>query len=247
MKQFLHNYQSISLDKVKKGVKLMNRLDTKYVMTERQLAELLRRAADDYYVQQIGEEVVMPYRTVYFDTPDFEMYNLHHNGKLTRKKVRIRSYLDSGVDYLEVKRKNNKGRTDKQRVRYDENLSAEHRHDFLMSMAGYDDALLSPKIENSFSRITLVNRKMTERITIDTSLRFSNPNTGLDYDLEGLVIIELKRDGKAHSPVAEMLREMRVFPSGFSKYCIGMALTSPALSSNRFKPRLRRIKKLLSK
>lgn len=247
MKQFLHNYQSISLDKVKKGVKLMNRLDTKYVMTERQLAELLRRAADDYYVQQIGEEVVMPYRTVYFDTPDFEMYNLHHNGKLTRKKVRIRSYLDSGVDYLEVKRKNNKGRTDKQRVRYDENLSAERRHDFLMSMAGYDDALLSPKIENSFSRITLVNRKMTERITIDTSLRFSNPDTGLDCDLEGLVIIELKRDGKAHSPVAEMLREMRVFPSGFSKYCIGMALTSPALSTNHFKPRLRRIKKLLSK
>ena len=41
-----------------------------------------------------------------------------------------------------------------------------------------------------------------------------------------LVIVELKRDGLCYSPVLEMLRVLRVFPHGFSKYCMGSALTN---------------------
>ena len=47
--------------------------------------------------------------------------------------------------------------------------------------------------------------------------------------------------------MGEMLRELRIKPSGFSKYCIGSALTNPKLKRNRFKPRFKKIDKLLNK
>ena len=50
-----------------------------------------------------------------------------------------------------------------------------------------------------------------------------------------------------YSPVKDMLRELRIKPSGFSKYCIGSALTNPNLKRNRFKPRFTKIEKLLNK
>ena len=60
------------------------------------------------------------------------------------------------------------------------------------------------------------------------------------------IVIELKRDGNVYSPVKEMLRELRIKPSGFSKYCIGSALTKPALKRNRFKKKFVKINKLLN-
>ncbi len=61
-----------------------------------------------------------------------------------------------------------------------------------------------------------------------------------------LVIIELKRDGLVYSPVLEMLRQLRIHPHGFSKYCMGSALTNPQLSVNRFKRKLIEINKIVT-
>lgn len=241
----LERYATVSLEEMKR-VKLMNRTDTKFVTTENQLMRLLILAGEDYLAQSIGGELIMPYSTLYYDTEDCEMYCNHLHGKLTRKKVRERRYVSSGVEFLEVKRKNNHGRTDKKRIDTD-GLSLMTRNDFLIEMSGYEENALKPKIENSFSRLTLVNMEMTERLTIDTGLKFHNIVSGEDCDLTGLVIIELKRDGRTESPIAGMLRQLRIMPSGFSKYCMGMALTNPDLPTNRFKPRLRMIYKMLNK
>jgi hypothetical protein len=62
-----------------------------------------------------------------------------------------------------------------------------------------------------------------------------------------LVIIELKRDGQVFSPVLEMLRLLRIQPHGFSKYCMGSALTgSDHLAVNRFKRKLIEVGKLVN-
>jgi len=100
-------------------------------------------------------------------------------------------------------------------------------------------------VENRFRRITLVNRAKTERLTIDSSLRFHNLVTGREQDMGDIVIIELKRDGLQPSPILRLLNELRIHPLGFSKYCIGSALTNSDLRQNRFKPRLTAIAKLL--
>lgn len=238
-------FDTIPLAEMKK-VKLMNRIDTKYIMTESLLARLLERVSENYLVQEIEGKLVMPYATLYYDTEDRRMYMRHLHGALTRRKVRIRRYVSSNMEFLEVKRKNNKGRTDKRRVRIDDSLTPEARATFIKEMSGFDECSLFPIIENSFSRITLVNRDFTERLTIDTGLRFHNLSTGREKSLEGLAIVELKRDGRIRSGIVEILRDLRVNPTGFSKYCIGVALTDQALPANRFKPRLRLINKLLT-
>ena len=87
----------------------------------------------------------------------------------------------------------------------------------------------------------------TERLTIDCHVKFHHCETDIHDTFDQLVIIELKRDGNVYSPVKDMLRELRIKPSGFSKYCIGSALTNPNLKRNRFKSRFKKIDKLLSK
>lgn len=244
MEKVLDKFTTISLEEMKK-VKLMNRTDTKFVTNEAQLERLLFLASEEYLLQEIDGEVVMPYFTRYYDTEDCEMYRKHLHGKLTRKKVRVRRYVSSGLEFLEVKRKNNKGRTDKKRIRSSEELSEDDRHNFLLKMSGYDSHNLLPHIENNFSRLTLVNRQLTERLTIDTHLSFHNLTSNTDCSLDGLVIIELKRDGRVASPIYTILNRLRIKPSGFSKYCMGMALTNMALPHNRFKPRIHMIGKLI--
>ena len=245
MISILNSFARISLEEMSK-VKLMNRTDTKYLTTMSGLLKLLELAKDEYMVQSISGEVLMPYYTRYYDTSDCEMYRHHLHGKLTRKKVRVRRYVHSGIEFLEIKNKNNKGRTDKKRISTDA-LTDAGRKEFLLQRSGYEESSLIPQIENSFTRLTLVNKRMTERLTIDSNLSFHNLVSGIDCNLDKLVIIELKRDGRAESPILSMLLDQRIKPSGFSKYCMGMALTRPTLPANRFKARLRMINKMINK
>ena len=90
------------------------------------------------------------------------------------------------------------------------------------------------------------NRGKTERLTIDTQLQFHNLISGQDRDMGPLVVVELKRDGLVFSPVLEMLRQLHIHPHGFSKYCMGAALTNPTLTQHRFKLKLREVEKILS-
>ena len=111
----LSTYSPISLDEME-SVKLMNRVDTKYVCHESQLPAILAQAAENYRVQEVAGKRVATYDTVYYDTDGLEMYLRHHDQQLTRRKVRIRTYLDTGAEFLEIKKKNNRGRTKKKRI-----------------------------------------------------------------------------------------------------------------------------------
>lgn len=222
------------------AVKLMNRTDTKFVTTESKLRELLCMASADYYVQEIEGVREANYHTLYYDTESNSMYLAHHNGRKSRQKLRIRSYMDSGLHFLEVKTKNNHGRTKKKRVNVTSN-SLQQYNDFLSERLWLSPRDMMPKIENQFQRITLVNRQKTERLTIDYNLNFHNIETDVRLKLDQIVIIELKRDGQQYSPILSILNHLRIRPMGFSKYCIGMAMTNPDLKQNLFKQRIRTI------
>ena len=112
MENLLERFDPISLDRLD-SVKLMNRVDTKYVVTPKQLEAVLERSSLTHCVLEIGGRRQMPYDSVYFDTADSEMYIRHHDRRLVRRKVRTRMYVDSGDTFLEIKLKNNHGRTKK--------------------------------------------------------------------------------------------------------------------------------------
>lgn len=247
--QILDRFAPISLEEMS-SIRLMNRTDSKYLANEQQLMQLLEMASGEYMVQSMADRRVSEYRTLYFDDKDNIMYLNHHNRRLTRQKVRIRTYVDTQDSFFEIKLKNNHGRTKKKRIHlngadtYVQDGAAEFLASHTMLPLTLSD--ITPKLSNHFTRITLVNNAKTERLTIDRELSFHNEVTGQDRSMDNLVVIEVKRDGNTYSPIQELLRQVRIFPCGFSKYCIGMALTTTGLKRNLFNERIRKIEKLTS-
>ena len=248
--------QAIGLDDMK-AVRLMNRVDQKYMASADQLEALLDRIADCYYVQQIDGEALAPYRTLYFDTEGLAMYTMHHDGKLNRQKLRVRTYRSTDTTYFEIKNKDNKKKTRKVRIpidvaQFDHVDEVPEVRDFVDKNTPYNFNFqlstfnsLHECLENSFNRITLVDKGMCERVTIDSGIHFHNRATGIDADISRLLVIEVKHEvGAPMSAIERALHEMHILPRRMSKYCIGTALTDPSVKHNRFKPKLLYIDRL---
>ena len=235
------------------SVKLMNRIDSKYLTTEAVLLRILSAAAAAGYRVLVTESMrISPYDSVYFDTAGLKMFYDHRNGRLVRQKVRTRSYVNSGTTFLEIKRKNNKGRTKKKRIGIPAGELTGFKADgtaceYLASHTPFRSEDLSPSVETLFHRITLVNPAFTERLTIDTRLCFKNFRTGKETSLQDAVIIELKQDGRAESRMKSILLDLRVKPVRVSKYCIALTLTDPLAKTGRFKEKVRTLEKTIGK
>ena len=246
----LEKLRPITLEEMD-SIKLMNRIDSKYLTEEATLLKILAdAAAAGYRVLVTGGERISPYRSVYYDTEGLKMFYDHHNRRLVRQKVRTRSYVNSGDSFLEIKRKNNKGRTKKKRIGIPSGELMDFRADkkaceYLAGHSWFTADDLSPVLETVFRRITLVNPALTERLTIDTCLEFRNFRTGLATSLQNAVIIELKQDGRAASPIRGIFLDHRVKPVRVSKYCIALTLTDPVAKTGRFKEKVRRIEKTI--
>lgn len=232
----------------------MNRIDTKFVIRADSLEELLGRCRADYMVQENRGVRIAGYRTLYYDTPAHDCYLMHLHGKAPRQKVRVRTYLDSdNQTFLEIKNKTNKGRTKKKRREIPADCFSHFQDapkeviDYFTRKSLFPADAYQPSLSVDFSRITLVNREKTERLTIDSDLSFSNLRTGRSATLPGLVVVELKRDGHTASPMKCILQQMRVFPAKFSKYCTGLLLTDDTLPRGRFKERLVLLDKIRNK
>jgi VTC domain. len=228
------------------GIRLMNRIDTKFLVNVANLPTLLEMAKEDYYVQRIGDLRKAFYRTLYYDTPQATMYVVHQDGKLNRQKIRVREYVESNLMFLEVKTKNNKGRTSKKRITVtDENvLHNEEAIAFLDEKSKFKMNEIDFRLRNSFFRITLVNKEKSERLTIDYNINFENCVTGTKNTIPKLCIVEVKQDGNAHSHFKDYLASLRIKKRSISKYCLGMVLTDPSIKYNRFKEKVRYINKL---
>lgn len=246
IKSLLDSMEPITLAQMKE-IRLMNRLDTKYVTSKAMLVKMLHMVQEKYYVQENREHRIIPYCTTYFDTADHVMYMMHHNKRGTRTKVRVRKYLVTGDIFLEVKNKNNHRRTKKKRIAVpdmDDFRTTEGAHELVSERTGINLDALNAVVRNRFDRVTLVNRGKTERLTIDFNVSFYNFETDMNADTDQLVVIELKRDGNVYSPIINILRDLHIHPTGFSKCCIGMAVTDPNLKQNNFKPKLRNLQKI---
>lgn len=235
------------------SVSLMNRVDTKYVFGESTLLPLLGSLLNDYRVLEVEAARLSPYATLYFDTPRHGNYLQHHNGKLNRCKYRMRSYEASGACFFEIKKKNNKGRTDKRRIPIESiqpSLDPELSH-FVEETTGYR-LPLTPQLWTTFSRITLVSQHAAERVTIDTNLRFrecaeigAQEAIASDKGFPGVVIAEVKQERDDRSSLfRQELRSQGIRPLRVSKYCLGEMLLRPDLKSNRFKSKLLAIQKI---
>lgn len=241
----------ISLEEMN-TVKLMNRTDTKYLLNRQMLEEIARRWQPLFYVQEIAGKRTATYKTLYFDTPDALTYTVHHNRRLHRQKIRQREYVDTGTVFCEVKNKINTGRTKKKRMEIPASewgrlYEMPEMKQFLQEKVWITQEALHPRLQNQFQRITLVNKAKTERITIDSGIRFHNQLNDCVTDVSELVIVEVKQDGNQPSDFKKLLLDARVPQKRLSKYCLGMLLTDEHIKYNRFKEKIRYVSKLTGK
>mgnify|MGYP000100216311 CR=1 FL=1 len=243
----LSDFSSISLAELE-NYELLNRYDIKYIININKLPLVLKLLQSNYYILQICDKRIFSYNNLYFDTQDYYFYNQHHNGKSNRTKVRYREYIESGISFFEIKNKINFYKTAKNRIRIN-NISdhlSSHDKDFIKTHLNVNPELLTPKLSVSYKRMTLlhINEKI-EKITIDTNLNFKNESNTIKYSQ--IAIIEIKLNKYTHfTPLLDSFHRLKIFAGiGFSKYCIGLALTDRNVKYNRFKPKLHIVNKLI--
>lgn len=235
----------ISLDEIQ-DVALLRRFDTKMVLREDQLTRILAQLSAAYDVLEIAGQRIHRYTTLYFDTPALTFYHQHHNGQRSRYKVRIRTYEDSGLAFLEVKCKTNQDITSKERLRVLEptaSLDAEGR-EFLDAILPLPADTLLPVLRNAFRRVTLVSKHRAERLTIDIGMSFRLGRSGIV--LPSIAVVEIKQ--AAYSLCSEFIGEARKLglrTTSISKYCTGIALLAPQVKHNAFKPQLGLLDRIL--
>lgn len=244
IKILLECFTPVTLDDLQ-GAALFNRVDTKFLMTEQHLLQVLEKIQDFYCILMVEGYLIGQYTTTYFDSPQLEMYLDHHNGLRDRYKVRIRRYEHNATSFLEIKRKSNKERTQKMRIRTEvaSLLECKEVARFIIANTPYEPGALFPSLWNRFGRISLVNRDGTERLTLDIDLRCGW--NGHVHAFPGLVIAEVKQPKfSLRSPFVQEIHRLHLSPTGFSKYCVGVASLHSGVKQNQFKELLAYIRRL---
>lgn len=229
------------------GVKLMDRMDVKYLIPLALLSDILREAQPYYKILEIEDNRLCNYKTLYYDTDDLALYKAHQNGLLNRYKVRARNYVESSLSFFEIKYKNNKGRTKKTRIRQPEitDFLEESSADFLQKTTqNIIPESLKGILWVNYQRITLVSKVGPERLTIDLNLTFEFEEQQKVY--AAMVIAEVKQEKLGQSPFIDLMRKYRLKQGGISKYCFGIISLYHQIKQNKFKKHLRRVSKILA-
>jgi|ETNmetMinimDraft_8_1059916.scaffolds.fasta_scaffold22766_2 hypothetical protein len=240
--QQLDKFAPIDLKQMDR-VKLLKRTDTKYLLSKDRLIGLFPQLIEHYYVLEVEGKKTSAYHTIYLDTVDKKYFKQHHQGRYKRHKVRFRTYIETGISFLEVKLKQ-KGITNKKRISttIQEGLD-QKQSSFLKQWIPENPVDLSGSIQNTFNRITLVHKTKQERVTIDLNLSFSRDDKKVL--LTEPVIIELKQSKfNRESIISTLLRANFIRPQRMSKYCIGCILLDKSLKYNRFKSRLLKLNQI---
>ncbi len=224
---------------------LQNRVDAKFIVHRSLLSQLLLQCAKSYHALELNGQRDGRYRTTYFDSEHLALYRAHLTGRAVRRKVRVRSYLDTGSTFLEVKCRDSAGRTSKARVPVENNhATAIHALHELPEefVTGLSVDTLRPILSTNFTRVTLVDRTRAERVTIDTGISFQADQEARVFP--SLACIEVKQAQRGISSALTALAGLGQRTSKFSKYCVGVASIVPGVPTHRFKPVLLQLSRI---
>ena len=245
IKAVLSKADPIALEEMD-SVKLLNRIDKKYMLHVSQLPAILENVLGNYYVLDIGGTRLFTYNTIYFDTPDHQFYKDHHNGLNNRIKVRCRQYVDNNLSFFEIKKKYQGYRTDKYRRATSSLMDVLSEDEYKVVREKYTKhsvEQLDLSLLNSFNRVTFVSKDLTERFTVDLSLQFGH--NGDSVTVDKIAILEVKQSkSNIHSAIVQELKNNRVQPGNISKYILGVTLMKKGIKQNAFKMILNKINKI---
>ena len=214
---------------------IFRRVEKKYVVTQEQEEELLRRLESRMAPDAYGRHSVA---NIYFDTENYALIRESVEKPVYKEKFRLRSYGAPGEEdavFAELKKKY-KGVVYKRRI-----MACPPQIDRLLGgeMIEGEDVQTQremhwffgmyrakPRVFIGYDRFALIGREDENlRVTFDHDIRWRkerlNLSAGADGELvlgENPIVMEIKIPGAAPLWLARLLSEMRIFPTSFSKF-----------------------------
>ena len=174
LQKFIEKFEPITLEEME-SVKLMDRVDTKYVFPFSQLPHILDEMKSYYRLLDINNIRMHRYESLYYDTNDFQLYAKHQSGRLNRYKLRFRKYVDSnGLTFFEIKFKNNKGRTIK---------------DISDEIKKHLTKYFKPELVNRFSDIIIFKSLSPQDILQITKLQLQNISKNIRAEIANVRVV----------------------------------------------------------
>jgi hypothetical protein len=240
----LDRFQEASADLLESRA-LQHRVDWKYLVPARLLGQVLVELRAGFHVVKVADRPLARYDTVYFDTPERQLYHDHRRGRRPRHKVRIRHHVDRCATFLEVKCKLRPDRTLKERLELpfrQGQLDGEARR-FVDALCPVDAASLIPCVSIAFQRVTLAGVATDERITFDLGIDFHE--RGSSERLPDVVIAEVKQAPHLSARGAvNVFRRLNLREQTISKYCLATARLQP-VQMNAFMAAFRAVERTI--
>ena len=228
----LRDFDGVPLAEVDARANLLARVESKFIVPAEVMGAVLREAHGHFDVLEIGGCREFGYDTQYFDDEGYSSYFAHHQDRRRRFKIRIRTYLDSGTAFAEIKLKWRRGLTVKHRVPLDagglphldaatfSRISQVHHEYYGRPI----DRPLRAVLDVRYRRITLVSREEACRLTFDTCLAFAARGRRWACP-DATCVVEVK-SARPASRSRAMFRALGQRPvRRLSKYCVGLAMT----------------------
>ena len=175
-----------TLEDLNCAASLLTRVDRKYLVASSAAQNVVDALTGRALVLDIDGRRSFSYASTYFDTPGLDSYLQAARKRRHRFKIRTRSYLDSGLTFLEVKTRGPRGATIKQRLDYraaDADRLTEEGIDFVVEClapltgsaqeARRTAQSLRPVMATTYRRTTLHLPDDDARATIDTDLAWT--------------------------------------------------------------------------
>ena len=215
---------------------VFQRIEVKYLLDDMQYTELRNRLENMAAVDSYGKTSIL---NIYFDTPDYKLIERSLEKPVYKEKLRLRTYGVADDDtnaFIEIKKKY-KGVVYKRRISMPYSQAIDYLVDgkrpkersqisdeidyFLKYYKG-----IRPAMAISYDRIAMAGIEDPDlRITFDTNIRWRTDklslkegNKGKDILLPGQHLMELKIAGAMSIELAQILDELNIRKTSFSKY-----------------------------
>lgn len=219
--------------------KVFKRIEKKYLLSEETYNQLYEKLKNYVTSDKYGQSTIC---NIYFDTPNRRLIRTSIEKPIYKEKLRMRSYGvpdDDARVFVELKKKYNSvvykrriGMTLKQAkvftstgLNITENRQIENEIKYLFKL--YPD--LKPSMYISYERTAFYSIDNPDlRITFDSNVIYREDNLELERGIGGTEllqhgqrIMEIKIPGSMPLWLTNLLTELKIYPTSFSKY--GMA------------------------
>jgi VTC domain len=238
---------AITLEAMNARAALQVRVDSKYVLDLDRLDAFVDAVRGRCEVLQIDGRRAQTYDTVYFDSAALTSYRDHLQRRRQTYKLRTRTYVGSGLQVFEVKMRDGRGHTVKEKVDHSDipaDVIGDDAERFyrrtIMKTYGFDvEHAVAPSLRNRYSRLTLASTSSAERTTVDFDLDVLRDDDVVGSMRRDVVLVETK-SAHGSGAIDRILWRLGARPVRVSKYCIGIALLHPALAVNRYSRAMQR-------